>query len=48
MKNLDGKALTMDIPMGGPVYDYIVKEIKDLALMFRVAAEHKCVMETWW
>ena len=34
--------------MGGPVYDYIVKEIKDLALMFRVAAEHKCVMETWW
>ena len=33
---------------GGPVYDYRVKEIKDLALMFRVAAENKCVMETWW
>lgn len=33
---------------GGPVYDYRVKEIKDLALMFRVAAEHKCVMEAWW
>ena len=34
--------------MGGPIYDYTVKEIKDLALMFRVAAEHKCVMESWW
>tara|TARA_X000000368_G_scaffold289012_1_gene229584 strand:+ start:369 stop:791 length:423 start_codon:yes stop_codon:yes gene_type:complete len=33
---------------GGPVYDYRVKEIKDLALMFRVAAENKCVMEAWW
>jgi hypothetical protein len=33
---------------GGPIYDYRVKEIKDLALMFRVAAEHKCVMEAWW
>ena len=33
---------------GGPIYDYTVKEIKDLALMFRVAAEHKCVMESWW
>ena len=33
---------------GGPIYDYRVKEIKDLALMFRVAAENKCVMETWW
>ena len=33
---------------GGPVYDYRVKEIKDLALMFRVAAENKCVMESWW
>ena len=33
---------------GGPVYDYRVKEIKDLALMFRVAAEHNCVMESWW
>tara|TARA_A100001037_G_C15152405_1_gene640319 strand:+ start:6667 stop:7092 length:426 start_codon:yes stop_codon:yes gene_type:complete len=35
-------------PEGGPIFDYTVKEIKDLALMFRVAAEHKCVMETWW
>ena len=35
-------------PDGGPIYDYRVKEIKDLALMFRVAAEHKCVMEAWW
>ena len=33
---------------GGPIYDYRVKEIKDLALMFRVAAENKCVMESWW
>ena len=33
---------------GGPVYDYRVKEIKDLAVMFRVAAENKCVMESWW
>ena len=35
-------------PAGGPIYEYRVKELKDLALMFRVAAEHKCVMETWW
>ena len=33
---------------GGPIYDYRVQELKDLALMFRVAAENKCVMETWW
>ena len=30
------------------VHEYRVKEIKDLATMFRVAAEHKCVMESWW
>ena len=35
-------------PEGGPIYEYRVKELKDLALMFRVAAENKCVMETWW
>ena len=29
-------------------YEYRVKEIKDLATLFEVAAEHKCVMETWW
>ena len=29
-------------------YDYTVKEIKDLATLFEVAAENKCVMEAWW
>ena len=30
------------------IYDYSVKEIKDLATLFEVAAENKCVMEAWW
>ena len=35
-----------------PLYDefteYRVKELKDLATLFEVAAEHNCVMEAWW
>ena len=35
-------------PLHDEFTDFRVKELKDLATLFEVAAENNCVMESWW
>lgn len=44
----DDHRFEWSLPSSRGTYDYRVKEIKDLATLFEVAAEHNCVMESWW
>ena len=44
----DDHKFEWSLPSSRGVYEYKVKEIKDLATLFEVAAENKCVMEAWW
>ena len=44
----DDHKFEWSLPSSRGIYEYKVKEIKDLATLFEVAAENKCVMEAWW
>ncbi len=42
--SLQAEDVVLEAEFGG----YRIKELEDLALVFEVAAENKCIMEAWW
>lgn len=42
--SLQAEDVVLEAEYGG----YYVRELEDLALVFEVAAENKCIMEAWW
>tara|TARA_R110000782_G_scaffold135613_1_gene227980 strand:- start:503 stop:919 length:417 start_codon:yes stop_codon:yes gene_type:complete len=37
-----------DVVLEAEFDGYYIRELEDLALLFEIAAENKCIMETWW